>query len=93
MHDHSLGEWKDSTVGTVSVYVCVCVCVCVYMCERHKERDHFSQSQNEVGELDRTLSFPPMKVALSYSQEDIWGVKRKPSGDDRGRGMLASPKR
>lgn len=54
----------------------MCVSVHVYMGERYKENDHFSQSQNEVGELDRTLLFIPVKVVLSYSQKDIWGVKK-----------------
>ena len=51
-------------------------CVHVYVCETYRQ-EHFSQNQNEVGELDRTfLPSPQMKAARSYSQGDIWGVKR-----------------
>lgn len=57
------------------------------VCVRRKEKDHFSQSQNEVGELDGTvLCRPPpphththattgWKAARSYLQ-DIWAVKQ-----------------
>lgn len=63
----ALGSKRDSMVGTIFG------CVHVYVCETYRQ-EHFSQNQNEVGELDRTFLPSPKWKWLAHIRRGTYGV-------------------
>lgn len=84
---------KRETAGWGTSFVCVYIYMYVCICERHKERDQFSQRQNEVGELDRTLFVPPIESGfLIFAGGHMECVCVCGGGDDGRGGTPADPK-